>query len=290
VAVLLVAAAAAGGVLLYQRASETAYPVPPLVGVEIARARNIVSPYDWVVTERLGRNDEHAKGIVYEQEPASGELERGSEIVLYVSDGPFPSKLPDLVGKAQAQAQQALTSAGLTVSSVTPQFSETVAPGVVLGWTVGGRTFTPGTEVPKGTAVDLVVSRGPQPRTMPNLIGVPYAQAEAQLKQLGLAPLRVPDVFNDTVVAGAVAGTNPAAGTQLAKGAPVAIAVSKGPDVVRVPNVIGMDLQTAVATLTQAGLGQGTISGPITGKVQATNPGPTAVVRRGSPVELILVP
>ena len=39
--------------------------MPPLVGVEIAKARNIVSQYDWKVEERSGRNDTYAKGVVY---------------------------------------------------------------------------------------------------------------------------------------------------------------------------------------------------------------------------------
>ena len=288
VAALLVIAGTAVGVVAYLRASVTTYPVPPLVGVEIARARNIVSQYDWQVEERTGRNDTYPTGVVYQQEPTTGSLERGDPIVLYVSEGPFPSKLPDLVGEDQATATTMLTDAGLTLGTVGNQFDETAPAGAVLAWTVGGQSFAPGTEVTKGTTVDLVVSGGPQPRVLPALIGQTFEQATAQLQQLGLVLTRAPDVFSDTVGAGLIAELAPPAGTELPRGATVTVAVSKGPDVVTVPNVVGLDLTTAVANLTQAGLAQGTISGPIEGKVLATNPGPTAVVKRGTAVEIVM--
>jgi beta-lactam-binding protein with PASTA domain/tRNA A-37 threonylcarbamoyl transferase component Bud32 len=288
VATLLVIAGVAVGVVAYLRASVTTYPVPPLVGVEIARARNIVSQYDWQVEERSGRNDTYPTGVVYQQEPTTGSLERGDPIVLYVSEGPFPSKLPDLVGKDQAAATTMLTDAGLTLGTVGNQFDETAPAGTVLAWTVGGQSFTPGTEVTKGTTVDLVVSGGPQPRVLPALIGQSLEQATAQLQQLGLVLTRAPDVFSDATAVGLIAELAPPAGTELPRGSSVTVAVSKGPDVVTVPNVVGLDLTTAVANLTQAGLTQGTISGPIEGKVLATNPGPTAVVKRGSAVEIVM--
>ena len=105
-----------------------------------------------------------------------------------MSEGPFPAKLPDLVGKDQATAQQLITAAGLTVGGVTPQFDETVPAGVVMSWKAAGQTLAPGTEVTKGTTIDLVVSQGPQPRTIPKLIGQPPEVAIAQLQQLGLVP------------------------------------------------------------------------------------------------------
>jgi serine/threonine-protein kinase len=123
---------------------------------------------------------------------------------------------------------------------------------------------------------------------LPALIGQTFEQATAQLQQLGLVLTRAPDVFSDTVGAGLIAELAPPAGTELPRGASVTVAVSKGPDVVTVPNVVGLDLTTAVANLTQAGLAQGTISGPIEGKVLATNPGPTAVVKRGTAVEIVM--
>jgi beta-lactam-binding protein with PASTA domain len=276
------------GVVAYLRVSVTTYPVPPLVGVEIARARNIVSQYDWQVEERSGRNDTYPTGVVYQQEPTTGSLERGDPIVLYVSEGPFPSKLPDLVGKDQAASTTVLTDAGLTLGTVGNQFDETAPAGTVLAWTVGGQSFTPGTEVTKGTTVDLVVSGGPQPRVLPALIGQSLEQATAQLQQLGLVVTRAPDVFSDATAAGLIAELAPPAGTEMPRGSSATVALSKGPDVVTVPNVVGLDLTTAVANLTQAGLTQGTISGPIEGKVLATNPGPTAVVKRGTAVEIVM--
>ncbi len=288
IAAMVAVAAIAVAVVVYQRNSVPSYPVPPLVGVEIARARNIVSQYEWRVDERHGRNDTYAKDMVYEQAPRSGQLKRGASIVLSVSDGPFPAKLPDLAGRAQAAAQKALAGAGLKVGTVKQQYDEKARAGNVLSWTVGGKAFRPGTEVPKGTAVDMVVSQGAKPRTVPAVVNVPFAQAVTALQQLGLVVKRVPDVFSDTAPVGAVAAIAPAAGTQVQKGSTVNVAVSKGPDVVAVPNVIGMKLQEAVAAIAQAGLAQGTITGSISSHVRATDPGPTLTVKRGTPVNITM--
>src|SRR5439155_4698901 len=102
-----------------------------------------------------------------------------------------------------------------------------------------------------GTAVELVVSRSARPRRAPVAANLPFAPVAAQLQQLGLVVNRVPDVFSDTAPAGTVAIIDPPASTQVPKGATIGIAVSKGPDLVTVPNVIGKDLQSAVSTVTQ---------------------------------------
>ena len=96
-------------------------------------------------------------------------------------------------------------------------------------------------------------------------------------------------MFSDTVAAGLVASSIRRPAPQVPRGASVTVAVSKGPDVVTVPNVVGMDLTTAVATLTPGRADPGDHQrARSTGKVLATNPGPTAVVKRGTAVEIVM--
>jgi hypothetical protein len=73
----------------------------------------------------------------------------------YQEEGPQPVSVPNVVGQSQANAQSAITAAGLTVGTVTEAYSETVAAGVVIS-----QNPAAGTEALPGTAVSLVVSKG----------------------------------------------------------------------------------------------------------------------------------
>jgi len=62
------------------------------------------------------------------------------------------------------------------------------------------------------------------------------------------------DVFDDNMPVGQVVSTTPPAGSQVPKGGTVTVNISKGPDLVPVPNVVGMKRSDAVTTLQQVGL------------------------------------
>jgi beta-lactam-binding protein with PASTA domain len=68
----------------------------------------------------------------------------------------------------------------------------------------------------------------------------------------------------------------------------VKIAISKGPDVVIVPNIYASSLTKAVEVLKEAGLEQGTIEGPIDRPVISCDPPPGTKVKRGTKVNLRL--
>ena len=125
---------------------------------------------------------------VISQDPTAGtSLAEGKTVTLTVSLGPPPVPVPtDLPGKTIDQASAALTTAGLKLGVVTDAFDETVAKGIVLSLAEG---VTP--EMPKGSAIGLVVSAGPKPRTIPDIAGKPYAEVTPQLEALGLKVTRV---------------------------------------------------------------------------------------------------
>ena len=131
----------------------------------------------------------------------------------------------------------------------------------------------------------MAVSGGPRPRTVPNLAGKTYDQAAASLQQLGLTAVRA-EAFSDTVPKDQVISTTPARGASVDKGGKVTVTISKGPDLVVVPNVKGKNVQQATAALQQAGLGVSNVFGPPTKNVFDTDPAPGAQVKRGSSVNL----
>ena len=98
-----------------------------------------------------------AEGIVIRQRPRAGSrVRQGSVVRLTVSSGPALIPVPDLVGLSQADAVAALAAAGLDVGTVGMVHSAIVPAGLVAGQ----MPTSFGSDVPAGTAVDLVLSLG----------------------------------------------------------------------------------------------------------------------------------
>ena len=219
-------------------------------------------------------------GLVIDSKPPPGAtVKEHSTVVLNVSAGPPPVAVPDLTSLTKAQATDRLVAAGLAVGAVASTYDETAPAGYVMGWAHKGE------QVPKHSAVDLNVSAGPRPRTVPSVAGKSYDQAAAALQQIGLTAVRA-DAFSDTVPKDQVIGTSPAAGASVDRGGKVTVNVSKGPDLVAVPDVSGKSVQDATTVMQQVGVQVGNVFGPPNKKVFVTDPPGGTQVHRGSSVNL----
>ena len=145
-----------------------------------------------------------------------------SAVALVVSSGLVT--VPTVVGLTQAGATSAITGAGLVVGTVTTAASATVAAGLVISQSPVG-----GTQVAPGTAVALVVSTGPPPVMVPNVVGLTQANATTMITGAGLVVGTVTLAPSGTVLAGSVISQNPVGGTQVAPGTVVTLVVSSGP-------------------------------------------------------------
>jgi serine/threonine-protein kinase len=219
--------------------------------------------------------------VVLSQDPPPGEqLKEGGTFTLVVSLGPTPVGVPDLTGMSDGQAGEALAAQGLAVGTVTEVHDEAVPAHFVISWEPAGQ------EIPKGNPVNLVVSKGPAPRVVPE-VGGSFDNAAAALAGVQLDAQKE-EVFSDTVPAGEVVGTVPGAGTSVERNSVVTVQVSKGPDLVTVPSIAGLKLDEAIAAIEAAGLAPGQLYGPARGKPISTNPGEGAQVKRGSAVDIYL--
>jgi eukaryotic-like serine/threonine-protein kinase len=273
---------------VWQRTQVPSFPVPPLVGLEQGRALNLIAPNGWDVQVVTERNDTQDAGIVFRQAPDSGRLDEGEPFVLYVSEGPTLSPLPEISGRPLADVTADLEALQLSVNVVEERFDEAIPAGTVMAWSVAGQSLPVGSEVLKGTVVDVVVSKGPAPRVVPEAVNRPYDEVAAELTANRLVPNRLEDQFSDTVEAGLILAIDPPAGTEVVRDTTVNIVVSKGPDVVTVPPLAGLTLDAATQALTAAGLAPGQAAGPVTGTVLASDPASGQVVRRGTTVNLLL--
>jgi serine/threonine-protein kinase len=138
--------------------------------------------------------------------------------------------------------------------------------------------------------VNIVVSKGRQPIEVQDFTGKPADQAVAALTDAGLQVDATKQEFSDSVPKGSVISQTPANGT-LFRGDQVTLVVSKGPELVKVPNVQGKQLQEAQQILEGAGFTVKVESfmGGIFGTVRSQDPGADAEVPKGSVITLVVV-
>jgi serine/threonine-protein kinase len=287
-AVLIVAALGAAGIFIYQATRTSSHPVTSLVGLPYSEALNRVAEYNWKTDIQRQRTDAQPYDHVFDQSPKDGKLNEGGTLTLMVSDGPTLHALPDITHQAQDAATAALAASGLTMQVAGQQYDENIPAGAVLAWSVGGTPNPVGQQVPTGTAVDVVVSQGPAPRVIPDLVNHPFDEANAALTGQQLVVQQLPSQFNDAVAAGNVISLNPAPGTAVPRGSAVQVTVSQGPETVPLPDLKGQSVAQATAALQGLGMTVGGTSGPGDQPVLATSPPAGTPVKRGTAVYLLL--
>ena len=243
-----------------------------------------------------------AAGLVISQNPLAGaSVLPGSAVDLVVSTGPCSATVPNVTGQTQNGAGAAISAAGLIIGTVSYQCDNTVPAGLVIS-----QNPLAGASVLPGSAVDLVVSTGPCPVTVPSVVNQLQSVAGTTLSGSNLVVGTVTQQCSNTVAAGLVISQTPLAGTLVPPGTAVDLVISTGPCPVNVPNVVGQALQggttlpSATNTIIGAGLTVGTITykcSPVdatglplypAGTVISQNPAAGTPVPPGTPVDLIV--
>jgi serine/threonine-protein kinase len=187
-------------------------------------------------------------GVVVSQDPAPGTwLYGGGTIDVAVSSGPSPVTVPPVIGLQTATATARLRSAGF-VALVEHGYDQSHKQGLIFRQLpVQNQPQTP------GVTIKIWESKGPPPVTIPDVHGESCAAATATLTNMHLTATCV-KVYDALAPVDVVVGTTPPAGTpNVNQGTPVTINVSKGPQPVRVPRVIGNTVAVAKQKLANLG-------------------------------------
>ena len=139
-------------------------------------------------------------------------------------------------------------------------------------------------QLPLGSPIDVVVSKGPRPRTIPDAVGRPFDEVAAELEELSLAVDRQEQPTLDQPE-GTVISISPEAGTTVPRDSTVTVVVAIAQ--IPVPDVGGMSVQEAFEVLEDAGLEVSGTQGPPVGTVDGTDPPGGTLVEPGSSVTLI---
>jgi serine/threonine-protein kinase len=253
--------------------------VPSLVGLSTEEATDAVATAG--LTLRIVRqNADDPLGTVIGQHPAPGAFLRdGGDVELVVSRGPPPVTVHDVAGQSPADAQAALEAQGFVVE-VVRQYDEAVPADAVIGTDPGA-----GAEVPRDSTVRLLVSDGPAPVPVPEVSNLTFDEASQILTDAGFTVTRA-DEFSDTVENAKVIGTDPAANQAASRGQQVTVRVSKGPELVPVPPLVGKTLDAAQQELQAKGFEVDTQSYLPGRLVRAQSPAAGTTVNRGTTITL----
>ena len=210
---------------------------------------------DFVVIKEGVYDENYPAGMIIDQKPDPGDnVVKGTELYATVSRGEVPNvvKMDNLVNMDETSAKNLLLSYDMNLNIVIEEeFSEDYEVGKVT------RTIPEmGKELRENDNIVLYISAGPEINisAMPNVVNKTEAMARNILDSQKLdLDIRVEEVYDSNVEKGSVVKTDPASGEQLKTGQKVVLYISKGPELKTVPNVLGMDIETAVKVLTNAG-------------------------------------
>lgn len=177
-------------------------------------------------------SDSVAEGDVIGTTPAANsKATEDTQIIMKVSKGAEKKTVPNVVGKKDADAQQAIKDAGLTVGKATYEYNDSVPQGQVISQTVAG-----GKKVTAGTSVGITVSNGPKPAekvSVPPVTNTSLNNAKQLLSSAGLGTGNVTYQYSDSVASGNVISCSPGVGTSVEEGTSVSLVVSQGPEPVQ---------------------------------------------------------
>ena len=194
-------------------------------------------------------------GQILEQNPKAGtQMKKNGTIYVVISMGKELKAgiMPDIVEWEQAQAEKALNHLDMNLQIVVEEeHHDTIPVGTVI------RT-EPEAEVEllEGQVVTIFVSKGMEMKTsiMPDLVGNEKEVAEKILKDQNLAlDIVIEEIYDSVTDAGNVVRTEPKSEEELKTGQKVTLYISKGKHLVKMKNLIGLSINSAVAVLNEDG-------------------------------------
>lgn len=289
-ALVLVLAGLAGGTGWYFGAGPGSLAVVPDTANLMPDSATQVLEEAGFEVELAERNDPVVpQGQVSGTDPEAGaQARRGSTVQLFVSLGPQFLDVPQVVGLPEADARAQLGDLFTVAEAATQQFSADVEAGNVIA-VLDADGAAVGATYPELGALTLVVSVGP----VPPVEGLAVGEAQTRLEEAELVVEFADPVFDDTVPVDVVV-TADWLDDPMNPGDTVRLTVSKGPDLVEVPNVVtGQTVAQARTQLEELGFAVSSnvpqfLEGAVVASVQSPAAGER--VKRGSEITVNFEP
>jgi eukaryotic-like serine/threonine-protein kinase len=261
--------------------------VPQLIGLTENAARSALENRELSAVVIKEFNDTVEVGTVIEAIPKSGSnVSKDSEVQLIVSKGPELFEIPDVIGQLWVDVEVTLRDLGFDPTLASEEHHSEFPVGTVIE--IDPPAFS---REPSGTLVSAVVSKGPAPIPLPNVVNSSELVATKKLQEKGFQDIVIRREFSASIKKGNVISMTPAAKTKHFSTITVELIISDGPPPVKVPNVTGMTFKKAIQTLAEAGLKykirtQNACKKPKSRIVQQQFSAANTLVPRGSTIEL----
>ncbi len=255
--------------------------VPSLVGLSKSEASTVLSQLGLrtEIAEEIFSEDIDKGKIISTKPGGGGKVSPDGVVGLVVSKGQERILLTALKGTTPDIASQQIADLGLSVGEIIENFDSVVEAGFVIG--TNPKEQTP---VKRGSIVNIIVSKGIEKVSLSSYIGKGGEQALSELTESGF-DVEIEYKFSENIFRGQVISQSPEGSNSIEKGSKILLAVSKGPEFVFVPNVLGKSKNSATLDLENLGL-RVAIKG--SGKVNNISPAIGSKVKQGALITLTL--
>ena len=255
--------------------------VPSLVGMSQNEAKEALSNIGLLseVVEEVFSED-IAQGKVISSSPGGGgRISPAGTVGLVLSKGQERIEIPVIVNLTPDVATQKISALGLTIGDINEVFDMKVESGFVIGTDPKS-----GEKVKRNSVVNIVVSKGVEKIALISYVGKGGDEALSELTNSGF-DVKVVYKFSDKVFKGQVVSQSPEISDAIGLGSKIELVLSKGPEFVFVPNVLGKNKNDASLDLENLGLKVVTKG---TGKVNNISPAIGTKVKQGAVITLTL--
>jgi len=219
--------------------------VPSTIGGSYDQALSLLTPLGItnVITEKRF-DEEVSAGTIIESDPqAGGRIDSGGSVTLIVSKGAERFTIASLVGLTPEAASALITKSPLILGTTKEIFSNKIPKGFVIS-----SDPQAGAQVKRGSAVNLILSKGVELVSLASYVGKSGEQGLNELTEAGFE-VESSYAFDEKILAGAVVSQIPSGNIEVPKSSKVRLIVSKGSQYVYIPNVLSLEESKAVAAL-----------------------------------------
>ncbi|HBW12443.1 MAG TPA: Stk1 family PASTA domain-containing Ser/Thr kinase [Proteiniclasticum sp.] len=266
--------------------SEEEVDIPEIMGLTKEEAEDALEMVGLVLEVTGTETSEQPENTVIKVIPEEGTtVKKGVTVSVVLSAGEEKLYVPDITGSTVESAEIILGNNGFILGTTKEEFSETVPAGEIIG-----QDPLVNTSMPKGSAVNVVVSKGPEIvlSIVPDMKGRTQREAQALLEAVGLTIGEVKTVpTGDEAQSGRIVEQSLPAATEVKEGTKVNITLYEYTEVNIPSNLIGKTAGEAVTALKALGLNPVLVDGTVNSDlVVELNPG-RGPVAYGSTVEVL---
>nr|RZI34016.1 Serine/threonine-protein kinase PK-1 [Cryobacterium sp. SO1] len=287
--IVLLAALAGGAGWYFGVGPGSEIQVPSLVSATPEDATAQLEELGFVAAQGTEYSTDIAAGLIVSTDPGDGSrVPKGSTVTLNVSQGPAPITLPVLAGLSTDAASLAIAEAKAVPGTIDEVFNGDVEEGLVISASreSDGGDVSQGGDYFEGLNVNLTVSLG----GIPDVTGESVDDAISILEDKNLVATSGEETYSDAIAEGDVISVAATEEGQIRAGSTLILTVSRGPEPVEIPNVVGMSWNEGKQVLTDLGfelnynLAADAIAAIIS--IKSTDPAAGTLAAKGSSITL----